>query len=45
MRVLNSREGKSLEELTQDLAEYERLPSYNMMVLKFWIWNVEDFKK
>lgn len=29
--------------LYADLAAYRRLPSYNTMMRKFWIWKIERF--
>ena len=31
--------------MEEGLEEYYKLPSYNTMVFKFWIWDVEKFKK
>jgi len=31
--------------LKSGLREFYKLPSYNTMMLKFWIWNVDKFKK
>lgn len=29
----------------KDMEAYKRLPSYNVMVLKFWVWDVQKFLK
>jgi hypothetical protein len=29
--------------LWSDPAAYERLPSYNRMILRFWVWDVAKF--
>lgn len=30
---------------TQRYSEFKKLPSYGVMLWKFWIWDVEKFKK
>lgn len=43
MRVLNDH-GADLESLGRALKEYHRLPDYNTMVWRWWVWDVEEFK-
>lgn len=31
--------------LTENLREHDRLPSYDAMMLRCWVWDVEKFKQ
>ena len=43
MRVM---QGEIDLDVNQEWDEYEKsLPSYNTMVLKFWVWDFEKFRK
>lgn len=39
---------KSMQNITETelpyFPNYNKLPSYHIMLLKFWIWNIEKFK-
>lgn len=36
---------KSNKLIKEDMEDFMRLPSYNMMLAQFWIWDIKKFKR